>query len=113
MGPDKRSPRGSSRSGRIESILQQHPPDRIARNLMSEIVKCSLDPRIAPPWILARHPENELLNLSGDRRPTWSALLAAIVLSRDELSVPAKQRVRRDHRRDLREHRLAGCVGHR
>jgi hypothetical protein len=66
-------------------------------------IRGSLDPGIAPARIVARHLEDQGLDLAGDSRPTRAASRASVVLLRDELAVPAKQGIRSHDRGELAE----------
>ena len=90
-------------TGRIDSILCQDALDRGSADGVPEIGEGSLDSGVAPSRIVARHSDDQFLNLTGDPRSTWTASRASVVLLGDELPVPAEQSVRGDDRRDLAE----------
>ena len=63
---------------------------------MTEVGKRTLDPRVAPLRILARHPHHEVSDLSERRGAASTSSRAAVVLLGDQPPVPAKNRVRSD-----------------
>jgi hypothetical protein len=69
-----------------------------------EILERTLDPRVAPRRILFRHSTDQLADFGEDAATACSGLSVG-PFARDELPVPAKQRVRRDDRRGV-AHRL-------
>src|SRR4029450_12407339 len=70
---------------------------------MAQVLECALDACVAPARILGRHPDHETAYSplqAGSPRPG----LRIRPLSRDQLAVPPENRVRRDDRRDFRQH---------
>jgi hypothetical protein len=62
------------------------------------------NPVIAPAPVLARHANDQLLDLSLDPRPARaSTRLRAIEFASDKLAIPAQDCVRSGYRGDLRE----------
>ena len=94
--------RGAS-THRVDSVLCQDSFDGTSTNGVSQIRERALDSRVAPSRVVSRHLEDEALGLPNNPRSSWAALLAPIVLLRDEVSVPAKKRVGRDDYGDLAE----------
>ena len=68
---------------------------------MPDVLQGPLDARIAPGRILFRHPHRQAPNLRQHSTTAW-ATSCVRPLPGDELTMPAKQRVRRDDGRDLR-----------
>ena len=79
---------------------------------MSEVLERTLDPRITPRRILLRHPPDQLTDFR-ENTATSHALPGVGPFPRDELPVPAEQRVRRDDRRDLAQRLPTQPVGSR
>ena len=69
---------------------------------MAQVLRCALNPRIAPRRILCRHPNHERSKVS---LQASTARTSASVgpLARDQFTVPAQNRIWRDDRRHLRE----------
>jgi hypothetical protein len=63
--------------------------DGVAADLMAEVTERADQPRVAPGRILRRHPDDQLLQVGGDRRAPDPAARGAIVLAGDQLAVPA------------------------
>ena len=101
MGLEEGPPARSSKRRRIDSVLNQDLLDRVSTNLESQVVECSLDPGVAPPRIVASQLDDQVFDFRGLPRAPRSVLLAAVVLLRDELPVPSKQRIRCDESFDL------------
>jgi hypothetical protein len=79
----------------LRSLSRLQPSHPVA-----QIPKRSLNPRIAPPRVLRRHPENELANLALHARSAGPPFPAAPRL-RDHFAMPAEDRVRCHQRRDV------------
>ena len=75
--------------------------DRRASHTMSDILQRALDPRVAPRRIFLRHPYEEPVDLGEDAAPSWPRRVRPF--PRDELPMPAQNRIGRDDRRDLSE----------
>src|SRR6201995_4356771 len=86
--------------------LEQDEFDRIAADVVTDIVQSAPDPRVAPAAVLARHSQHELTVLGCSTRAHYPAATAAIVLRRDQPTVPTQRRLRRDQRVNARQ-RLA------
>ena len=69
---------------------------------MTQILQRALDARVAPARILGRHPHDQAANLREHVGPSGAALRVR-PFPRDELPVPAENRVGRDNRRNLRQ----------
>jgi hypothetical protein len=89
--------------GRIDSLLPEHPLDRVPPDLVSEIRERATDPRVAPPRVLLGHPDDQLHHLCRFSRSPRSALGAAVVFLGDKFPVPLQDRVRRRDRRHFTE----------
>ena len=102
---EKRLPRDAAATDRVDPVLGEHAPDRAPRDRVSQVLERALDAGVSPTRIVSSHLDDETLDLAGNSRSPGAALRASIVLLRDELPVPAKQRVRRDDGRDFSESR--------
>ena len=71
---------------------------------MAEVREPATNPRVAPSRILNRHPHDERRNLAGCARTASTAAGTAVIFLRDQLPVPAKNRVRRHDSGHLRQH---------
>ena len=60
---------------------------------MTQVVKRSSDSRVTPARVLAGHLNHQLLYFNGGLGTARSSDLAAVVLPRDQLSMPSKQSV--------------------
>jgi hypothetical protein len=108
-----RVPRCGRQAGR-----QQEPPDGALRDAHAELEQLTGDSRIAPARILPRQAQNKLPNATLNWRPA-AALLSLRPFAAYELSVPAKQRLRRhdqpvptsrrQHPAERREKDAIGC----
>src|SRR2546421_10657767 len=73
-------------------------------NLIPEIGQCPRNPVIAPVPVLARHANDQLLDLSLDPRSARALTgLRAIEFAGDQLAVPGQDGVRPGHTCDLAE----------
>jgi hypothetical protein len=68
-----------------------------------EIHQRAPDSRVSPSGVLKGHPHNEALDLFPDSRAPELPLRAPDVFLRDQIAIPAKQRVGRDDGRDASE----------
>jgi hypothetical protein len=66
-------------------------------------MESSLDSGVAPSRIVDGHLYDEMLNLTLDPWPTWTAPRASIVFLRDQLPIPAKERIWGNHGGNLAE----------
>ena len=82
--------------GRVDPVVLQDPFHRVPSDLVTEVGKRTLDPRVAPLRILARHSHYEVSDLSERHRAASPSSKTAVVLLGDQPPVPAKDRVRRD-----------------
>src|SRR5688572_19598351 len=87
---------------RVDAVLLQDLLDGVRGDDVTEIRERAMDAVVSPGQVLARHPDDELgdalhhelpIGLSARERP----------LLRDELSMPAQDRLRRDDRGELAE----------
>ena len=95
MGLQERLPRHPRFSDRVESIFEKDPFDRVSRDLMPEIMERSANPGVTPARVVAGHQKDQLLDVGFGPRTTRPATLAAVILFRNQLSMPAKQSIRR------------------
>jgi hypothetical protein len=82
-------------------MLGQDALDRVAAELVTEVAERPADPRVTPSRILGGEPDDEALQRGGGARSAAGALGRAVVLLRDELAIPAQDRVGRDHAGEL------------
>ena len=68
----------------------------MALDLTPEIRQRTASPRVAPPWILDRHSDHQVGDLSGRARPASTSPGAAVVFRGDQPLVPPKDGVRGD-----------------
>ena len=101
----------SSGGGGVDPVFQEDSFDRIAANLVTQIVEGASNSSVAPTRVVASHLDNQLLDLGRRLGATNLAGLAAIVLLRDQSPVPAKQCVRCHQGADLEETIAADCLG--
>ena len=83
---------------RVEPVFFEHVGDGAPCHLVAQIGECAPDVRIAPVPVLGGCPNDQLSDVLHDVRTTWSSAGAAVVLPRDQLSMPAQECVRRDER---------------
>jgi hypothetical protein len=86
---------------RFAAVPPQDPLDRVAANLVAEVVQRADQPRVPPGRVLRRHPHDELFYVDSDSGTPGPAARRAIVLAGDQLAVPAQDRVRRDQAGEL------------
>jgi hypothetical protein len=105
VGLDELRPRHASPSlrCRVDTVLSQDPLDRVAPQLVTEVLQGTLDAGVAPGLVLPRHPEHQLRDLSAFPRPSRSSSLAAIVLLGHQLPIPAQDRLGRGDGRHRRQ----------
>ena len=91
-----RRPLPSFRRG-LDAVLLQDSLDRAALDLVAESIECVANSGVVPARVLLRHLDDEREEIRGLVWATWSPLLRSVVLLRDEIAVPAQDRVgRRD-----------------
>src|SRR5690349_10800581 len=88
--------RPAARGRRIEPVREQDALDGVAAELVTEVTECTAKTRVAPAWILACHANDDGLQRCGRGAAPAASLRAAVVLARDQLAVPAQDRVRRN-----------------
>jgi len=111
LSPQKRLPRHSPFSVRIESMLEKDPFDRISTDLVSQVVERSSDCGVAPARILAGHSEHQLPYFGRGSRTTGASALAPVILSRDQLTVPSEKSIRGDQGLYFEEPLSANLLG--
>ena len=84
-------------------MLVENAFDRISCHLMAKVAERTADPGVAPAWVLCGELDDQALQRSGSARTASSSLRATVVLLGNELSVPAKDRVRRHQPGELRQ----------
>jgi len=105
MRPQERSPRCWTRPARWNTLLPKNRGDRRPRHVMSNIFQGALNPRIAPRRVLGRHPHNQTRDLLEYAGASWPPS-SIRPFPRNQLTMPAKNRVGRDQR----SRPLAGIV---
>jgi hypothetical protein len=75
-------------------VLPQDTLHRVPGDLMSEVGESSAYPRVSPFRVLLGHPDNEFCYLARSLWPTPPSPGAPVILLRDQLAVPAQDRVR-------------------
>ena len=100
------------RSG-LDPVLFQNAGDGASADMVIEVGERTLDPGIAPRAVLRRHPDDALANHRGDRWPSRTAALVAVVLPSDQRPMPREQGVRRHDGPHLLQHASTECVGFR
>jgi hypothetical protein len=84
-------------------VLGKDALDGIPSDLVAEVAERAADPGVAPAWVLGGELDDQALQRSGSARTASSSLRATVVLLGNELSVPAKDRVRRHQPGELRQ----------
>ena len=90
MRPQERLPRHSLLPDGIEPVFEKNSFDRVSTDLVAEVVERSSDSRVTPARVVAGHPDDQLLDFDRGLRATRPSGLTAVVLPRDQLSVPPK-----------------------
>ena len=102
MRPQKRLPRcWPLRHGR-EPVRLQDPRNRGSADTMSKVLQRATDPRVAPGWILFRHPHDEPPDLREHALLTVPTLRMG-PFARDEMTMPSENRVGSDDGGDLEQ----------
>ena len=99
MRPEEDLPRRRGFWDRGNAVRLQDAGDRRAADPMANVLQGAEDPRVAPGGILFRHPHNQPPHLREHARTT-AAPLRVRPLARDQLPMPAENRVGRDNGRD-------------
>jgi hypothetical protein len=110
VGPNEGRPGGhvSALRRRRQRVAVQDIANGLIGNLIPEIGQGAHNPVIAPVPVLARHANDQLLDLSLDPRPARALTgLRAIEFAGDQLAVPGQDGVRPGHSCDLSEKRAA------
>ena len=81
---------------RGHAVAEENPLHCVPANLVAEVGQRTSDPGVAPSGILDGHPHDQLDDRLRGHRSTRSSTGAAVVLLRDESSIPAQDRVRGD-----------------
>src|SRR6266508_3125494 len=79
-----------------ETGATQGPSDGARSDLDPELAQLALDPHAPPPWVLPAQTEDEIDRLGIEGRPA-GALPRMRPLPPDQLPMPAKERLGRDH----------------
>jgi hypothetical protein len=91
----------------LDAALTQDALDGIATQLVADVAERAANARVAPARVLGRQLNDQALDQLHGRRATWISSGTAVVLLRDELAVPAQDRVGRDDAVDLVQHLAA------
>src|SRR5947209_4433680 len=67
---------------------------------MPEVLQGTLNPAVAPPRILTRHPDGQLADFTEHARSADASSISG-PFTGDELSMPPQNRVRHDQRRHI------------
>src|SRR5262245_26697563 len=106
----KRLPRHRALRRRLQTMSLENPRDRRSSDLMSEALERTLNAGVVPRRIVLGHAHDESANL-GQSTTTAGSLFRIRPLARDQLPVPAQQRVGRNDRRQVRQGCPAQPVG--
>src|SRR5580700_3117558 len=90
VGPNEGRPGGrvAALRRRRQSVAVQNIANRLIGDLIPEIGQGAHNPVIAPVAVLARHANDQLLDLSLDPRSAWALMgLRAIEFAGDQLAV--------------------------
>ena len=82
--------------GGFEAALLAHVGDGAPRDLMPEVAAGTPNTGVAPLAVLGGHPDDEPADRVHDPWAARSATAAAVVLPRDQLSMPAEEGLGRD-----------------
>ncbi len=82
--------------GGFEAALLEHVGDGAPRDLMTEVTAGTPNTGVAPLAVLGGHPDDEPADRVHDPWAARSATAAAVVLPRDQLSMPAEEGIGRD-----------------
>jgi len=77
---------------RVKTVRAQHSPDRAGRHPNAKAQQLAVDPLVAPPWVLASKPDDELLEVVRERRPSHAGARVSPAPA-DQAPVPAQQRL--------------------
>jgi hypothetical protein len=95
---------------RLDAVLREDAPDGISTDNVTDVAKRAADAGVAPGWIRFRHREDKLADSLGGAGTTRTAPLAAVILLGNQLSIPAKDRVRGDNAAKLAQRRSPDCL---
>ena len=84
-------------------MVVQDPLHRGPGDVVAEVRERPADPCVTPLWIVDRHPDHEPGDFAARARPASTAAGAAVIFLGNQFPVPAKDRVRGDDARDLRQ----------
>jgi len=102
MRPQKRLPRRRPLTTWWDALLLENRRNGRPRHAMTEVLQRALDAGIAPGRILGRHSHDQASNRREHCGPSRPALRVR-PFPGDELPMPAKNRIRRDNRGNLRQ----------
>jgi hypothetical protein len=88
-------------------------PKDTSGDVVIEVCKSSLNPRVAPAAVLCRHPHDQRSDLGDDGRSSQTTPGTPIVFPGDQCLVPRQQRVRRHNRGNLTQQPSSECPGFR
>ncbi len=87
--------------GRRDTVVCEDPLDGVAPDFISEVLECTAQACVPPRRVLLRHAYDELTNVLRSRWSARVSVLAAIVLGRNEVAIPAQKRIGGDYRGNL------------
>ncbi len=111
MGFQKRLPRHSPPSGRIDPVFEEDSLDRVPPNLVPQVVERSSDSGVTPTRIHTSHRQDQILDIDRGLRSARSSALARVKLSRDQLSLPSEESIRGHQGLDSEEPFSADFLG--
>jgi len=85
----------------LDAMIFEDGLDRIARDVMPEVLQGAADARVAPGRVLVRHVCHERGEVRFRARPTMPALRRAVVLRGDQPAVPAQDGIGRHDAGDV------------
>ena len=95
---------------RVKTVSTQHSPDRAGRHPNAKAQQFAVDPLVAPAWVLASKPDDELLEVVRERGPSHMGARVPPAPA-DQAPVPAQQRLglHQEHRQRGRGSRLSAA----
>jgi hypothetical protein len=83
---------GARRGAGPEAVGAQHPPDRAGRHATAKAQQLAVDALVAPSRVLAGKPDDELLDVVRERRPSHAGARVGPAPA-NHAPVPAQQRL--------------------
>src|SRR4051812_24958659 len=85
----------------FQAMLGEDALDRVSSKLVTKVAEHAEDPGVAPGRVLGGELDDQALQRSGRAGASTSSSSSAVVLVRDELAVPAQDRVGRHEAGEL------------